>query len=77
MPASPIATDSRPTSSGSAAATTEPKTSSNSASTSGRTTSSEVLRSSRATSVKSWFIAAMPTATTSSVSERTWPRMAS
>ncbi len=76
VPARPTATASTPTTTGSMAATPEPKTSRSSTSTSGSTTSSERRRSSRVTWKKSWFMAAGPVARISSVSERTWLRMA-
>ena len=71
VPAIPPATARRPTPNGTAAATTEPKTSSNSTGTIGRITSSARTTSRRVISVKSWCSASAPVAVTVRTSERT------
>ena len=76
VPAIPPATARSPTPKGTAAATTEPKTSSNSTGTTGRITSSARTTSRRVISVKSQCSASAPAAVTERIFERTSGRSA-
>ena len=71
VPASPPATASSPTPKGSAAAIAERNARSSSTGTTGRITISARHTSRRVVSVKSWWRASAPCATTASASERT------